>query len=193
MISRRGKESSYAIAGEGKASQWSRLRVAAPKASLVHPRKEYPQRAPERLPSAGEAALGSWAKRGMGGGAKSGQSAFRITLAPACVDPAFSATRVCWQGARDPCVVAVASVIDMILEAWRLGGTGSIMVGGCLRNAPLKIQRIPLLNTESSEHLSLTNTSQILEVSPRLKTLSEDFLSLFPQEEELRHPRGKCI
>lgn len=97
--------------------------MAAPKASLVHPRKELPRRAPERLPSAGEAALGSWAKRGMRGGAKSGQSALRITPASASFDPAFSATRVCWQGARDPTVAAVAAVMDVIPEAWRLGGT----------------------------------------------------------------------
>lgn len=96
--------------------------MAAPKANLVHPRQERPRRAPERLPSAGEAALGSWANSGMRGGAKSGQSALRITLAPACFDPAFSATRVCWQGARDPAVAAVAVVIDVIPEAWRLGG-----------------------------------------------------------------------
>ena len=61
----------------------------------------------------------------MRGGAKRGQSAFSVPLPLACLDPSISATGACWQGARDSVVVVVVVVvvINLIQEAWRLGGT----------------------------------------------------------------------
>lgn len=70
----------------------------------------------------------------MRGGAKSGQSAFSVPLPPACLDPSISATGACWQGARDSLVVVVAVVVavvvNLIQEAWRLGGTRVSHGGG---------------------------------------------------------------
>ena len=84
----------------------------------------------------------------MRGGAKSGQSTFSVPLPPACLDPSISATGACWQGARDSVVVGVVVgevvvgvvvgevvvvVINLIQEAWRLGGTRVSHGGGVLK------------------------------------------------------------
>lgn len=48
-------------------------------------------------------------------------SAQRYT-APGLFGPSLSASGTCWQGARDPMVVVVAVVINLIYETWRLVG-----------------------------------------------------------------------
>lgn len=58
-------------------------------------------------------------------------------------------------------VVVVAAVINAIPEAWRLGELWSVMVRGCLRNAALKIKRIPLpRHTHAHTHSPLNISVQ---------------------------------
>lgn len=61
-------------------------------------------------------------------------SAQRYT-APGLFGPSLSASGTCWQGARDPMVVVVV-VINLIYEAWRLGGTRVNHGGGVSRMHP---------------------------------------------------------